>query len=158
MKERVLERLVDRLALVVIAAAVALPPVVMLHPQMQRLISHTVRRSTAGYYRSVASLIEPEGPPSCALVAAWPLVLQSYSLRQLKVTSTDPSPSIPRAEPLAVLEDPDGRSWTVGIGSLVGWNGGKVTAAYWDGIEVTEVDVDQTGRRPPQLKTHRISK
>lgn len=70
----------------------------------------------------------------------WPL----DSLRlSLTVTGT--------ATPMAMVEDPERRGWTVHVGDFIGQNGGKVTGIHRDEIVVTETITDHsTGRVYPQ--------
>jgi len=56
-----------------------------------------------------------------------------------------------KATPLAMVEDPEHRGWTVRLGDFIGQNGGKVTGIHKDEIIVTETITDHsTGRVYPQ--------
>ncbi|MBS2026146.1 MAG: pilus assembly protein PilP [Deltaproteobacteria bacterium] len=69
--------------------------------------------------------------------------LQRFSLDRLRLSLTMTGTS----SPLAMIEDPDGRGWTVHIGDFVGQNWGKVTSIQRDQIIITETITDNaTGR------------
>jgi type IV pilus assembly protein PilP len=73
--------------------------------------------------------------------------LEKWSLDQLKLALTVTG----TATPLAMVEDPDQRGWTVRLGDFIGQNGGKVTGIHRDEIIVTETITDHsTGRVYPQ--------
>ena len=76
-----------------------------------------------------------------------PTPLQRWPIDKLKLVLTVTG----TASPLAMVEDPDGRGWTVHIGSFVGQNWGKVSSIQRDQIVVTETITDHaTGRVYPQ--------
>lgn len=76
-----------------------------------------------------------------------PTPLQRFPLDRLKLSMTMTG----TASPMAMLEDPDGRGWTVRVGDFVGQNWGKVTSIQRDQIIVTETITDHaTGRVYPQ--------
>lgn len=73
--------------------------------------------------------------------------LEKWGLDQLKLSLTVTG----TATPLAMVEDPDHRGWTVRLGDFIGQNGGKVTGIHRDEIIVTETITDHsTGRVYPQ--------
>ncbi len=73
--------------------------------------------------------------------------LEKWSLDQLKLSLTVTG----TATPLAMVEDPDHRGWTIRLGDFIGKNGGKVTGIHRDEIVVTETITDHsTGRVYPQ--------
>ena len=73
--------------------------------------------------------------------------LEKWGLDQLKLALTVTG----TATPLAMVEDPDHRGWTVRLGDFIGQNGGKVTGIHKDEIIVTETITDHaTGRVYPQ--------
>ena len=73
--------------------------------------------------------------------------LEKWGLDQLKLSLTVTG----TATPLAMVEDPDHRGWTVRLGDFIGQNGGKVTGIHRDEIVVTETITDHsTGRVYPQ--------
>jgi type IV pilus assembly protein PilP len=73
--------------------------------------------------------------------------LEKWSLDQLKLALTVTG----TATPLAMVEDPDQRGWTVHLGDFIGQNGGKVTGIHRDELIVTETITDHsTGRVYPQ--------
>lgn len=73
--------------------------------------------------------------------------LEKLSLDQLKLSLTVTG----TANPLAMVEDPDGRGWPVHVGDFIGQNGGKVTGIHRTEIVVTETITDHsTGRVYPQ--------
>jgi type IV pilus assembly protein PilP len=70
----------------------------------------------------------------------WPLDALKLSLT---VTGT--------ANPMAMVEDPEHRGWTIRLGDFIGQNGGKVTGIHRNEIIVTETITDHsTGRVYPQ--------
>ena len=73
--------------------------------------------------------------------------LEKWGLDQLKLSLTVTG----TATPMAMVEDPDHRGWTVRLGDFIGQNGGKVTGIHRDEIIVTETITDHsTGRVYPQ--------
>ena len=73
--------------------------------------------------------------------------LEKWSLDQLKLSLTVTG----TATPIAMVEDPEHRGWTVRLGDFIGQNGGKVTGIHRDEIIVTETITDHsTGRVYPQ--------
>jgi type IV pilus assembly protein PilP len=73
--------------------------------------------------------------------------LEKWGLDQLKVAMTVTG----TATPMAMVEDPDQRGWSVHLGDFIGQNGGKVTGIHRDEIIVTETITDHsTGRVYPQ--------
>ena len=73
--------------------------------------------------------------------------LEKWSLDQLKLSLTVTG----TATPLAMVEDPEQRGWTVRLGDFIGQNGGKVTGIHRDELIVTETITDHsTGRVYPQ--------
>ena len=73
--------------------------------------------------------------------------LEKWGLDQLKLSLTVTG----TATPLAMVEDPEHRGWTVRLGDFIGQNGGKVTGIHKDEIIVTETITDHsTGRVYPQ--------
>ena len=73
--------------------------------------------------------------------------LEKWSLDQLKLSLTVTG----TATPVAMVEDPDHRGWTVHLGDFIGQNGGKVTGIHRSEIIVTETITDHsTGRVYPQ--------
>ena len=73
--------------------------------------------------------------------------LEKWGLDQLKLALTVTG----TATPLAMVEDPDHRGWTVRLGDFIGQNGGKVTGIHRDEVIVTETITDHsTGRVYPQ--------
>lgn len=73
--------------------------------------------------------------------------LEKWDLDQLKLTMTMTGTSTP----LAVVEDPNRRGWTVRLGDFIGKNSGKVTGIQRDVLVVTETITDHaTGRVYPQ--------
>jgi len=73
--------------------------------------------------------------------------LEKWPLDALKLAMTVTG----TATPLAMVEDPDKRGWTVHLGDFIGQNGGKVTGIHRDEIVVTETIIDHsTGRVYPQ--------
>jgi type IV pilus assembly protein PilP len=73
--------------------------------------------------------------------------LEKWSLDQLKLSLTVTG----TATPVAMVEDPEHRGWTVRLGDFIGQNGGKVTGIHRDEIIVTETITDHaTGRVYPQ--------
>jgi type IV pilus assembly protein PilP len=85
---------------------------------------------------------------------AKPTPLQRWPLDRLKLSMTVTGTSTP----MATLEDPDGRGWTVRIGTFVGQNWGKVSAIQRDQIIVTETITDHaTGKVYPQAIPIKVS-
>ena len=73
--------------------------------------------------------------------------LEKWSLDQLKLSLTVTG----TATPMAMVEDPEHRGWTVRLGDFIGQNGGKVTGIHRDEVIVTETITDHsTGRVYPQ--------
>jgi Tfp pilus assembly protein PilP len=73
--------------------------------------------------------------------------LEKWPLDSLKLAMTVTG----TATPLAMVEDPEHRGWTVHLGDFIGQNGGKVTGIHRDEIIVTETITDHsTGRVYPQ--------
>lgn len=73
--------------------------------------------------------------------------LEKWALDQLKLSLTVTG----TATPIAMVEDPEHRGWTVRLGDFIGQNGGKVTGIHRDEIIVTETITDHsTGRVYPQ--------
>jgi type IV pilus assembly protein PilP len=73
--------------------------------------------------------------------------LEKWSLDQLKLSLTVTG----TATPIAMVEDPEHRGWTVRLGDFIGQNGGKVTGIHRDEVVVTETITDHaTGRVYPQ--------
>ena len=73
--------------------------------------------------------------------------VEKWSLDQLKLSLTVTG----TATPLAMVEDPEHRGWTVHLGDFIGQNGGKVTGIHRDELIVTETITDHsTGRVYPQ--------
>jgi len=73
--------------------------------------------------------------------------LEKWGLDQLKLALTVTG----TATPIAMVEDPEQRGWTVRLGDFIGQNGGKVTGIHRDEIVVTETITDHsTGRVYPQ--------
>lgn len=73
--------------------------------------------------------------------------LEKWGLDQLKLSLTVTG----TATPMAMVEDPDHRGWTVRLGDFIGQNGGKVTGIHRDELVVTETITDHsTGRVYPQ--------
>lgn len=76
--------------------------------------------------------------------------LEKWGLDQLKLALTVTG----TATPIAMVEDPEQRGWTVHLGDFIGQNGGKVTGIHRDEIIVTETITDHsTGRVYPQNVT-----
>lgn len=73
--------------------------------------------------------------------------LEKYPLDSLRLALTVTG----TANPLAMVEDPEGRGWPVRLGDFIGSNAGKVTGIHRDEIIVTETITDHsTGRVYPQ--------
>jgi type IV pilus assembly protein PilP len=73
--------------------------------------------------------------------------LEKWALDQLKLSLTVTGTSTP----MAMVEDPEHRGWTVRLGDFIGQNGGKVTGIHRDEVIVTETITDHsTGRVYPQ--------
>jgi type IV pilus assembly protein PilP len=73
--------------------------------------------------------------------------LEKWALDQLKLSLTVTG----TATPIAMVEDPEHRGWTVRLGDFIGQNGGKVTGIHRDEVIVTETITDHsTGRVYPQ--------
>ncbi|HUJ24736.1 MAG TPA: pilus assembly protein PilP [Myxococcales bacterium] len=73
--------------------------------------------------------------------------LEKWPLDALKLSMTVTG----TASPLAMVEDPEHRGWTVHLGDFIGQNGGKVTGIHRDEVIVTETITDHsTGRVYPQ--------
>ena len=73
--------------------------------------------------------------------------LEKWGLDQLKLALTVTG----TATPMAMVEDPEHRGWSVRLGDFIGQNGGKVTGIHKDEIIVTETITDHsTGRVYPQ--------
>ena len=73
--------------------------------------------------------------------------LEKWALDQLRLSLTVTG----TASPMAMVEDPERRGWTVRIGDFIGQNGGKVTGIHRDEVIVTETITDHsTGRVYPQ--------
>lgn len=73
--------------------------------------------------------------------------LEKWPLDSLKLSLTVTG----TANPMAMVEDPDKRGWTVRMGDFIGQNGGKVTGIHRDEVVVTETITDHsTGRTYPQ--------
>ncbi|SRR5260221_5763301 len=73
--------------------------------------------------------------------------LEKWGLDQLKLALTVTGTSTP----MAMVEDPEQRGWTVRLGDFIGQNGGKVTGIHRDEVVVTETITDHsTGRVYPQ--------
>jgi len=73
--------------------------------------------------------------------------LEKWSLDQLKLSLTVTG----TATPMAMVEDPEHRGWTVRLGDFIGQNGGKVTGIHRDEVIVTEtITHHSTGRVYPQ--------
>ena len=86
---------------------------------------------------------------------AKPTPLQKFPIDRLKLSMTMTGTS----SPLAMVEDPDGRGWTVRIGTFVGQNWGKVTSIQRDQIIITETITDHaTGRVYPSNIPLRVLK
>ena len=86
---------------------------------------------------------------------AKPTPLQKYPIDRLKLSMTMTGTS----SPLAMVEDPDGRGWTVRIGTFVGQNWGKVTSIQREQIIITETITDHaTGRVYPSNIPLRVLK
>jgi len=76
-----------------------------------------------------------------------PTPLQRWPLDKLKLSLTVTG----TASPMAMVEDPEGRGWSVFLGSFIGQNWGKVTSIQRDQIIITETITDHaTGRVYPQ--------
>jgi type IV pilus assembly protein PilP len=86
---------------------------------------------------------------------AKPTPLQKWSLDRLKLVMTMTGTS----SPLAMVEDPEGRGWSVRIGTFVGQNWGKVTSIQRDQIIITETITDHaTGRVYPQALPLKVAR
>lgn len=73
--------------------------------------------------------------------------LEKWPLDSLKLSLTVTG----TANPMAMVEDPDHRGWTVHLGDFIGQNAGKVTGIHRDEVIVTETITDHsTGRVYPQ--------
>jgi type IV pilus assembly protein PilP len=73
--------------------------------------------------------------------------LEKFGLDSLRLALTITG----TANPLAMVEDPDGRGWPVRLGDFIGTNSGKVTGIHRDEVIVTETITDHsTGRVYPQ--------
>lgn len=84
-----------------------------------------------------------------------PTPLQRFPLDRLKLSVTMTGTS----SPSAMIEDPEGRGWTVKIGTFVGQNWGKVTSIQRDQIIITETITDHaTGRVYPSNLPLRVSR
>ena len=76
-----------------------------------------------------------------------PTPLQRFPIDKLRLALTVTG----TASPMAMVEDPDGRGWSVFLGSFIGQNWGKVTSIQRDQIIITETITDHaTGRVYPQ--------
>lgn len=72
--------------------------------------------------------------------------LEKWSIDQLRLAMTVTGTSTP----FAVVEDPNGRGWTIRDGDWVGQHAGKVTAIQRDQVVITETITDHaTGRVYP---------
>ncbi len=69
--------------------------------------------------------------------------LEKFELDQLKVVAIVTGV----ANPVAMVEDPDGRGYMVRRGTLIGRNNGQVTRINVDGVVVSEVFRDFSGKR-----------
>jgi type IV pilus assembly protein PilP len=69
--------------------------------------------------------------------------LEKFELDQLNIVATVTAV----ANPLAMVEDPQGNGYIVRRGTLIGRNGGKVQRIYADGIIIEEESRDEAGRR-----------
>ncbi len=67
--------------------------------------------------------------------------LEKYELDQLKVVATVTG----IANPIAMVEDPEGNGYLVRRGSIIGRNGGRVWRIHSDGIIIEEKIRDKTG-------------
>lgn len=84
-----------------------------------------------------------------------PTPLQRFSIDRLRLSMTMTGTS----SPIAMIEDPDGRGWTIHVGDFVGQNWGKVTAIQRDQIIITETITDHaTGRVYPQSIALKVPK
>jgi len=82
-----------------------------------------------------------------------PTPLQRWSLDKLRLVLTVTG----TASPIAMVEDPDGRGWTVHIGSFIGTSWGKVSSIQRDSINVTQTITDHaTGRVYPETVTVKV--
>ena len=84
---------------------------------------------------------------------AKPTALQKFPLDRLRLVMTMTGTS----SPMAMVEDPDGRGWTVRVGTFVGQNWGKVTSIQRDQVIITETITDHaTGRVYPEQRPLRV--
>jgi type IV pilus assembly protein PilP len=86
---------------------------------------------------------------------AKPTPLQKWPIDRLKLVMTMTGTS----SPLAMVEDPDGRGWSVRIGTFVGQNWWKVTSIQRDQIIITETITDHaTGRVYPNALPLKVAR
>lgn len=78
--------------------------------------------------------------------------LEKFELDQLKVVAIITG----IANPLAMVEDPSGRGFYVRRGTLIGRNSGRVARIQTDGVVISEVYRDVTGKRIVNRVTLRI--
>jgi Tfp pilus assembly protein PilP len=84
-----------------------------------------------------------------------PTPLQRFPIDRLKLSVTMTG----TASPSAMIEDPEGRGWTVKIGTFVGQNWGKVSSIQRDQIIITETITDHaTGRVYPSNIPLRVAR
>lgn len=69
--------------------------------------------------------------------------LEKFELDQIKVVATITGV----ANPVAMLEGPDGQGFVVRRGTTLGRNGGRITRIYSSGIVISEVTRDNAGKR-----------
>lgn len=69
--------------------------------------------------------------------------LEKYELDQITVVATITGV----ANPIAMVEGPDGQGFVVRRGTSIGRNGGRVARIYSTGIVISEVSRDNAGRR-----------
>lgn len=79
--------------------------------------------------------------------------LERYELDQLKVAATVTGV----ANPMAMIQLPDGRGLMARRGTAIGRNGGRIARIQSDGIEISEVFRDVTGKRIVNRVTLRIA-
>lgn len=69
--------------------------------------------------------------------------LEKFELDQIKVVATITGV----ANPMAMVEGPDGQGFIIRRGTSIGRNGGRVTRIYSTGVVISEVSRDNAGRR-----------
>lgn len=81
-------------------------------------------------------------------------VLTSYSLGQLRLTAVAVSPN---GERKAIVEDNQGRGYTISNGALIGKEGGKVISIEQDKLRIEIKRIDFTGKELTEIKEVKIN-